>query len=99
MGSTTAATTNYGKRERFNIRTTSEEKALVERAASLVRMTTSQFVLQAAVRSAEEVVADQTRFVLSPEKWDAFVEALDRPAREIPELKRASSKTSPFSER
>ena len=99
MGSTTAATTNYGKRERFNIRTTSEEKALVERAASLVRMTTSQFVLQAAVRSAEEVVADQTRFVLSPEKWDAFVEALDRPAREIPELKRASSKPSPFSER
>lgn len=101
---TPAASTDFmqpttGKQERFNIRTTHQAKALVERAARIARMTTSQFVLQAAVRSAEEIVADQTRFTLSPEKWDAFTEALDRPAREIPELKRALSKVSPFSER
>jgi uncharacterized protein (DUF1778 family) len=37
--------------------------------------------------------------VLSPEKWEAFVEALDRPAREVPALKRAIAKPSPVSGR
>jgi uncharacterized protein (DUF1778 family) len=97
--STTAAANSVGKSDRFNIRTTSREKSLVELAATLARVSTSQFVLQAAVRSAEEVLADQTRFVLSPEKWEAFVEALDRPAREVPALKRAIAKPSPFSGR
>jgi uncharacterized protein (DUF1778 family) len=99
--STAAATNPMGSRrsDRFNIRTTPDEKALVSLAASITRMTTTQFVRQAAMRSAEEVLADQTRFVLSPDKWNAFVEALDRPAREIPALKRAAAKVSPFSER
>lgn len=87
------------KRDRLNIRITPEEKRLVERAAKIARTTTSQFVTQAAVRSAEEIVADQQRFTLSPDKWDAFVEALDRPAREIPALKHALSRQSPFRER
>jgi uncharacterized protein (DUF1778 family) len=97
--STDAAANFAGKRDRFNIRTTPRDKELVVQAAQIARMTTSQFVMQAAVRSAEEVLADQTRFVISPEKWDAFVEALDRPAREIPALKKAISKPSPFSDR
>ena len=94
-----AAANLAGKRDRFNIRTTPRDKDLVVQAAQIARMSTSQFVMQAAVRSAEEILADQTRFVLSPDKWDAFVEALDRPAREIPGLKKAISKPSPFSDR
>ena len=84
---------------RFNIRAKDEEKALVEQAARASHMTTSQFVVQAALASAEEVLAEQTRFALPPEEWDSFVAALDRPARDIPELKEAASKPSPFSER
>lgn len=87
------------KRDRLNIRTTPSEKALVEHAARVANMTTSQFVLQAAVRSAEETLADQTRFVLTPQEWDAFAEALDRPARVIPALRRAAAKPSSLSGR
>jgi uncharacterized protein (DUF1778 family) len=87
------------KATRFNIRATGDEKTLVEQAARSLHMTASQFVIQAALRSAEEVLADQTRFVLSSDKWTAFAAALDRPAREIPALKHAASKPSPFSER
>ncbi|MGV8083879.1 MAG: DUF1778 domain-containing protein [Coriobacteriia bacterium] len=87
------------KDERFNIRAKHNEKELVERAARATRMTTSQFVMQAALRSAEEVLGDQTRFVLPPDRWEAFLAALDRPTRTIPELKAAASKKSPFSER
>lgn len=89
-----------GRRDdRFNIRATGREKALLARAAELARMSTSQFVLRAAVVQAEEVLADQTRFELPSDKWDSFVEAMDRPEREIPALRRATEKPSPFSER
>lgn len=87
------------KSDRFNIRATPYEKALVEQAARASRMTASQFVMEAAVRSAEEIVADQTRFVVAPADWDAFVAALDRPARSIPALQRAAAKQSPFGDR
>ena len=99
MNTAAAISDSRTKSDRFNIRTTSFEKALVERAAQVTKMTTSQFVVQAAVRSAEEVLADQTRFLLAPAEWDAFVAALDRPARVIPALKQAASKPSPFSDR
>lgn len=98
--STAAAVGQSGKRsDRFNIRTTPDEKTLVALAAQATRMSMTEFIRQAAMRSAEEVLAEQTRFALPPDKWAAFVEALDRPAREIPALKRAAAKPSPFRDR
>jgi uncharacterized protein (DUF1778 family) len=38
--------------------------------------------------SKEQYLADQTEFVLSEEQWQAFTEALDRPARHLPELEK-----------
>ncbi len=99
MSTHVAAMRPSAKQDRFSIRTSTEEKALVERAAELSRMSMSQFVVQAAVRSAETVLADQTRFTLAPDMWAAFTDALDRPAREIAELKAAAAKESPFSGR
>lgn len=97
---TTAAVSQTGKRsDRFNIRTTPDEKVMVALAAKVTQVSVTQFIRQAAMRSAEEVLADQTRFALSPDKWQAFVEALDRPAREIPALKQAASRPSLFRER
>jgi uncharacterized protein (DUF1778 family) len=87
------------KAERFNIRATRSEKTLVEQAARASHMTSSQFVMQAALRSAEEVLAEQTRFVLPPDRWDEFAARLDCPARTLPRLREAVSKPSPFGER
>jgi uncharacterized protein (DUF1778 family) len=87
------------KSERLNIRTSREEKDLVEQAARATRVTSSRFVLQAAVKSAEEVLADQTKFVLQADKWGEFTALLDRPVQEIPALKEAVSKPTPFGER
>jgi uncharacterized protein (DUF1778 family) len=33
-------------------------------------------------------VADRVSFALSPEDWQSFCDALDAPARDIPELRR-----------
>ncbi len=87
------------KAARFNIRASEEEKRLVEQAAELARVSTSAFVMDAALRSAHEVLADQTVFTLPPGGWDAFAAMLDRPAREIPALRKAFEKPSPFGER
>ena len=87
------------KAGRFNIRVSSDEKSLVEHAARLSRMTSSQFIIQAALRSAEEVAGDQTRFLLSEEEWQKFTSMLDRPARELPALAEAAAKPRPFRDR
>ncbi len=86
------------KDKSLNIRVTEDEKAVVEQAASLSHMPLSQFMLQATLRAAEEVLADQTRFVVPADKWDEFVARLDRPARVLPGLREAASRRSPFAD-
>jgi uncharacterized protein (DUF1778 family) len=39
----------------------------------------SDFVLDSALASAAETLADRRQFQLDPEQWDAFVAALDAP--------------------
>ena len=87
------------KDKTLNMRVTEPEKKLVEQAASISHMGMSQFMLQATLRAAEEVLADQTRFVLPAAEWDRFVELLDRPAQLLPGLREAASKPSPFGRR
>ena len=85
--------------ERLNLRATAAEKRLLERAAIASHMSSTQFILQAALRSAEDVMADETRFALEPEEWSEFAAMLERPARSIPALAAAASKPRRFRER
>jgi uncharacterized protein (DUF1778 family) len=87
------------KDQRLNIRASQAEKAVVEEAARLTHMGVSQFMLQAALQSAEEVLADQSRFVVPADKWQQFVESLERPARVIAELADAGTRPNPVTER
>lgn len=54
-----------------------EEKERIKRGADLSGVKTSQFVLRAALREAEQVEADQTNFVLDSDQFNAFMTALD----------------------
>jgi uncharacterized protein (DUF1778 family) len=94
-----SSSVSAAKDRRLNLRVSAEAKSLVEQAARATHMTASAFVLQAALRSAQDVLADQTRFVLDPERWAEFTAMMDRPAREIGALKQAAARPSPFSER
>lgn len=87
------------KVERINIRATEEEKALVEAAARASHMSATQFMMQAAIASAEDVLAEQRVLLVPPEDWDAFMKRLDEPARVIPELREALEKRGMFFER
>jgi uncharacterized protein (DUF1778 family) len=50
------------------------QKNVIARAAELERTTLT-------------ILADQTHFHLSPEKWDEFVAAVDAPSRNLPGLR------------
>jgi uncharacterized protein (DUF1778 family) len=83
------------KAHRFNLRLTSAEKALVEHAAHASCVSASRFMVQAAVRAAEEAIARQNRFVLPAVQWAEFAAKLDRPARDVEALREAAAEMSP----
>ena len=70
---------------------TSEQKEEVELAASLSGISLSQWSLENLLASAREVIARSGHTVMSPEDFDAFTEALDRPLN--PKLERFVSHT------
>jgi uncharacterized protein (DUF1778 family) len=73
--------------ERLGIRTTPEQKAALEAASRMEGTTVSDFVLTHATEAAQSLLADQQRFVLSPDGWDEFVRVLDGPGEEVPGLR------------
>jgi uncharacterized protein (DUF1778 family) len=93
MGSQIVSEHKHG---RLSIRASETEKSLLERAARVRRMNTSQFVLQASLTAAESVLFEQTIFTLPPEQWKAFCDRLDAPARVIPALQELLSRPEPF---
>ena len=74
------------KDERLELRLEPAHRRLLDEAAAASAMTVSAFVLTHATEAAREVLADRTRFVLPSERWDAFVDLLERDVRPMPGL-------------
>lgn len=74
------------KTERLDLRVSREQKQLLEEAATYLERSVTEFVVQAASVAARDVMADRTQFVLSPDQWAAFSEAIDREPRYLPRL-------------
>lgn len=75
------------KTEKFDIRMSEEEQALIKQAANLERTTPSSFIRQSAIEAAESIVHDQTRFVLTDKQWNVLMAIFDEPARVLPNLR------------
>ncbi|HEX4133507.1 MAG TPA: DUF1778 domain-containing protein [Bryobacteraceae bacterium] len=63
------------------------QKDVIARAAELKQTTLTNFMVQQAFEAAQHILADQTHFYLTPEKWDEFAAALDAPPRNLPGLR------------
>ena len=81
---------------KLDLRLTPEAKRILAAAASAARRSVSEFVLESAMVRAEETLADRARFPLNAERWKAFLEMLDAPAREVPRLKQLFRERSVF---
>ncbi|MFT4057691.1 MAG: DUF1778 domain-containing protein [Novosphingobium sp.] len=91
-----AMATRINRTEKLDLRLTAEAKHTLAAAAQAQRRSLSEFVLESALDRAEEALADRRVFQLSPEKWDAFVEALDAPPRDLPRLRKLLSEPDIF---
>ncbi len=74
--------------EKLDLRLTSEAKQTLQRAAVAAQRSLTDFVLESALSSAAETLADRQNFQLDPERWEAFVSALDAPPQAHPRLAR-----------
>ena len=72
--------------EKLDLRLTASAKITLQQAAAATQRSVTEFVLDCALASAAETLADRTRFSLSPERWDAFLAALDAPTAPPPRL-------------
>jgi uncharacterized protein (DUF1778 family) len=75
------------KEQRLHLRVEPTQKILLEAASSATGSTLSAFVLRAATEAAADVLADRKTFVLDEAGWQAFDQALERPAAEVPGLR------------
>src|SRR6516165_7784846 len=82
--------------EKLDLRLTKSAKQTLQAAASALRKSVSEFVLDTALSEAEERLADRRIFNLDRKAWDAFVAALDAPPRRHARLERLFREPSVF---
>lgn len=82
----------------MDLRTTPEERALIDRAVLASGTDLTDFVVSHASDAARRVLADRDRFELDPATLKEWEELNARPARDVPGLRRLMQRPSPFHE-
>jgi len=82
--------------QRLEVRTTPEERELIQRAVSLTGEDMTEFVVAHACEAASRVLADRERFSLSPKALRAWEAINAREARVLPGLRKLMGRKSPF---
>ena len=80
----------------INMRAEPEQYALLTRAARLLNMDRTSFVLEAACREAENVLLDQRLFMVNEADYVAFETALDKPVPAVSKLKALMNESAPW---
>lgn len=71
----------------INLRIETNTRRLIDDAAAVLGKTRTEFMVESARRQAIDVLLDQRLFVLDPERYDAFMQALDNPPAPGPKLR------------
>jgi uncharacterized protein (DUF1778 family) len=83
---------------RMDLRTTSEERELIDRAVAASGTDLTDFVVSHAYDAALRVLADRDRFDLDASALQAWEAVNARPARELAGLRELMQRPSPFAE-
>jgi len=86
--------TRTKRTEKLDLRLTPTAKRALQSAAEASHKTVSDFVLESALERADTVLADRQVFRLDARRWNAFLAALDAPAKPRPRLARLLSEPS-----
>ena len=70
--------------------------AIIDRAADLRGRSRTDFVREAAVRAAEEVLMESTLVRMSTEGFEAFIQAVSMPSAPVPEMVASLRRKAPW---
>ena len=84
------------KDHRVSMRLADADVAIIDRAARMRGRSRAEFMRDAAVRTAEEVIMENAVLHMSPEGFTAFVAMLDSPAKSVPELVALQKRPAPW---
>jgi uncharacterized protein (DUF1778 family) len=91
-----SARTKAGRNEMINLRASTRQRSLIDRAAAVLGRSRSDFMLDTACREAESVLLDRRYFTLSEEEFKRFVARLDKPPKDNPRLRRLLRTKAPW---
>ena len=76
------------KSERIDVRASTAVKQLLQEAARTCHKNVSEFLLEAGIIAANQALANRRHFGLDNAQWEMFRQALDRPVKSKPRLKK-----------
>ena len=97
-GSTVEKDKGRTRSARLEVRTTPEDRRLIDEAVSACKTGLTEFVVSNLRTAARQVLADRTEFVLDTEAQEAWEELNRRPTRDLPGLREFMARPSPFAD-
>jgi len=91
-----ATETKRTRSERLEVRTTPEDRALIDRAVAVSGTDLTEFVITNLTTASRRVLADRTEFSLGAEAQQAWEVINRRPARSLTGLRELMARPSPF---
>lgn len=82
--------------ERLEVRTTKDERALIDRAVAEQGTDLTEFVVSNLTIAARRVLTDRTDFALDAESAESWEAINRRRARDLPGLRRLMDRPTPF---
>lgn len=92
------STTSRRRSRRMDLRTTPEERHLIDRAVEACSTDLTDFVISHACEDAQRVLADRDNFALDTAALEEWSRMNARPARDLPGLRQVLQRPSPFIE-
>ena len=93
-----ATGTNRARSERLEVRTTKEDRALIDQAVSASGTDLTDFVITNLTVASRRTLADRVEFVLGEQAQEAWEQINVNPARDLPGLRALMARASPFSD-
>jgi uncharacterized protein (DUF1778 family) len=87
---------NEGRDVNINIRVKKSQRDLIDRAAEVQGKTRTDFILDSAQKTAQEVLLDRRFFGLDDDQFDRFVAMLDEPPIYYEEMHELLTKKAPW---
>jgi len=97
MSTTTVSTIPRNARSaRLGLRATTEQEAVLRRAAQVAHKSLTDYILDSACRAAEQTLLDQRLFMVSGSQYQALMDLLDQPVQENEGLAKLFSRSAPW---